>query len=307
MVARRFPTGDRNLMERHPYFDMWLHSMDELSEHFGMKILERTTLHDWPLSCVQRLVLADGRRKIYKSQVHGSSVEPEFYMAARNAIADADSAYQQYLPQAEILGTLHNSVGMVFEYIDAPRLEELHLSPMQLIDQCDSLLEALSYFPVDLPVYTDISSQTIWRDYADETLCWLLCLIEDEKFRLTTAATVQRLAAWANSDAVLSLFQGTPSLGHGDLGGDNVFVTPEGYKIIDWQRPVRGPAGLDAANCLFKAGLDPLKFASRSLVELDAFIHLRWFVECKTRWFPEGESYDQQTAELADLILNDLH
>ena len=42
---------------RHPYFDLRLHDDQELESHLSTKIVERITLHEWPLSCVQRLTL----------------------------------------------------------------------------------------------------------------------------------------------------------------------------------------------------------------------------------------------------------
>ncbi|MBI3960182.1 MAG: hypothetical protein HY328_15325 [Chloroflexi bacterium] len=49
-------------MVNHPYFDLLLHDDAELAAHLGDAIVERVTLHEWPLSCVQRLTTAQGRR-----------------------------------------------------------------------------------------------------------------------------------------------------------------------------------------------------------------------------------------------------
>jgi hypothetical protein len=289
-------------MERHPYFDLWLHDTPELAEHLGAKIVERETIHDWPLSCVQLLRLADGRRVIYKSQLRATSVESEFFAAANRA--DIKKLFRSRLPHAESLGTLHNSVGMIIEYIDAPRLEDLQLTEAEIVEHGNLLQSELSQFPVDLPVYIDISSLAKWSAFVEETLSMLRSLIGHESFHLTTAASVQSLAEWSQSQAVMAALQALPTLNHGDLGGENVFVTPQGYKIIDWQRPVCGPAELDRVTYLFAMGVDPLKYTHRCMNELNWFIHLHWFVECKLHWFPPGESYDLQVAELASLILH---
>lgn len=47
-------------MHRHPHFNLWLHHSDELAVHIGAAIREQVTLHEWPLSCVQRIQLAKG-------------------------------------------------------------------------------------------------------------------------------------------------------------------------------------------------------------------------------------------------------
>ena len=72
-------------MDAHPYFNLWLHSDDELSGLLTSQVVERTTLHEWPLSCVQRLRLDDGRRVIYKAQF-SEGVEAAFYAAARSPL-----------------------------------------------------------------------------------------------------------------------------------------------------------------------------------------------------------------------------
>jgi hypothetical protein len=55
-------------MYRHPYFDLVLHDDEELSALLGWRIVERRTLHEWPLSCVQRVTTADDTRIVYKAQ-----------------------------------------------------------------------------------------------------------------------------------------------------------------------------------------------------------------------------------------------
>ncbi len=50
-------------MHRHAYFDLWLHDDDELGPLVQGEIVERVTLHEWPLSSVQRLTLSGGRTR----------------------------------------------------------------------------------------------------------------------------------------------------------------------------------------------------------------------------------------------------
>ncbi len=47
-------------MHRHEYFDLWLHDDEELALLVQGDILERVTLHEWPLSCVEQLTMAVG-------------------------------------------------------------------------------------------------------------------------------------------------------------------------------------------------------------------------------------------------------
>jgi hypothetical protein len=291
-------------MERHPYFDLWLHENPELSAHLGVEITGRVTLHEWPLSCVQLLHLSDGRQVIYKSQLRAASVEPDFFSAVNSGERDISPVSRSLLPHAELIGIFENCVGMIFEFIHAPRLEDVQLSEAEVVEHGNRLLHQISRFPTDLPVYIDISSPGKWSSFVQTTLSMLNSLIASKKFNLTTSAMVKGLADWSTSEAIVATFQAPAILNHGDLSGDNVFVTADGYKIIDWQRPVRGPAELDLATYFYTMGVEPLNYIHRGIVELNWFIHLRWFVECKLHWFQPGETYDRQVKELAELILH---
>jgi hypothetical protein len=290
-------------MEHHPFFDLWLHDTLEFTEYLGVEIVERVTLHEWPLSCVQHLRLADGRQLVYKSQLSAASLEPEFFTAASRDQAGSPNPAQVRLPHAEVLGQLQNSIGMLFEYIDAPRLEELHLTEEGIVKHGKHLLSNLRLFHVEMPAYIDISSPDIWQAFVKETLSLLQGLITNGQFSLTPPAALDKLTQWSMSHALSTAIAEPAVLNHGDLCGDNIFTTPQGFIIIDWQRPVRGPAGLDLVQYYSTMGVEPLKYLPREIVDLDKFIHLRWFAECKRYWFPPGESYDRQVADLISQIL----
>ena len=56
-------------MYRHEIWSrVLMHEDDELAKHIGSEIAERVTIHEWPLSCVQRITTGDGRKLIYKAQ-----------------------------------------------------------------------------------------------------------------------------------------------------------------------------------------------------------------------------------------------
>jgi hypothetical protein len=54
-------------MRQHLFFDLVLHDDDELSALLGSPVVDRRTLHEWPLSCVQRVTTAGGGTIIYKT------------------------------------------------------------------------------------------------------------------------------------------------------------------------------------------------------------------------------------------------
>jgi len=279
-------------MEHHPYFDLWLHSTAELSSLLSTDIVERTTLHEWPLSCVQKLRLSDGKHLIYKSQFR-EGVEAQFYARARSPL----------LPWHQLLGEYENSVSLFLEFIDAPLLEEMELTNDEILLHGHQIIADIGYIDPDVPVYQDISTSQKWSIYADDTLTKLQKLIEEGVFLMSSKDTVKGLADWVKSQDVLTAIQSEPTLVHCDLSGDNIFLVEDSIRVIDWQYPRRAPAEVDWACYIEGMGLDPLEYADPIMVKLLWFIRLNWFVECKTRLFPPGESYDQQVADLAQSIL----
>ncbi len=121
-------------------------------------------------------------------------------------------------------------------------------------------------------------------------------------FREVDEDVVRRVEGWAFSVPVVAA-TATQAYLHGDLAGDNVFVLPSGYRVVDWQRPFRGPADLDLATWLESFGLDPLRHLAEGVVWTLYLLRLAWFTECAVRWFPEGiPDYDGQIARLAMML-----
>lgn len=56
-------------MHQHKYFNLRLHENVELEEILRTKIVERKTLHEWPLSCVEQIITNEGRKWVYKSHL----------------------------------------------------------------------------------------------------------------------------------------------------------------------------------------------------------------------------------------------
>jgi hypothetical protein len=280
-------------VEKHPYFDLWLHSNDELGALLAVEVLERETLHDWPLSCVQLLHLADGRQLIYKSQDRRGTVEPEFYASVGSSL----------LPRYWNLGNFNGSVTMAFEFIDAPLLIDLNVDERTALHHLGRLMALIGQIDGDPPVYADIGTPHRWLLLVDETLDTLEGLIAQGQFHFVQRKAVWQLNNWARSSITLAAIQSRPGVIHGDLTPENIFVTPDGYRVIDWQRPKRAPVDLDEINFLDAQGYDPLGYKRPALVGLYWFLQLHWFVTCKATLFPQGEVYDEEVAALAGKII----
>jgi hypothetical protein len=272
----------------HPYFDLYLHTDHELSDLLGSPVSGRQTLQEWPLSCVQRLTTSAGRKRIYKAQ-HDPTVEPEFYAKARSSLLITAN-------------TIHHTgvySAMLFDEIDGPTLEKQSLSESQALAFGRNLLQRIAQIDGDLPYYLDVRTGQKWYEQMGEVLSDLKGLVEAGIFKSIHLEDLAHLERCAFSEAVLATFQAGIGYVHNDLAGDNVFMLPDGPRVIDWQRPILGPTSLDLALLLESLGFDPLPHVGQGVVRLVRLLRIGWFTECALKWFPQGrETYDRQIAEL---------
>jgi hypothetical protein len=271
----------------HPYFDLRLHDDPELESLLDDRIVERTTLHEWPLSCVQRLTLASGRRLIYKTQ-YGPTVEADVYA----------SAHSPLLPWAETLYRAEGHVCMLIEYIDAPPFEDLEPSEEAALRVARELRAGLDEMGDDLPCYIDIRDEGRWRAYVQAMLDEMTELIDRGAFSQTSRQMAADLARWSESSSVLAAINAPAGYVHRDFCGDNLLVLSDGYRVIDWQRPIWGPTDLDRVDLLNSLSYDPLRHVDAGVVQVWLLLSIGWLTEAKARWFPEGTSYDGQVADL---------
>lgn len=280
-------------MQHHPYFDLWLHEDAELSALLGSLVVERTTLHEWPLSCVQRLRLADGRTRIYKTQA-APTVEPAFYAAAQSPL----------LVAARILTAAEGPAALLLDDLSAPRLVDLRPSEAGARRVGATILEQIVRIAGAPPTFVDIHIEELWMVYAGALLADLNALIEKGMFHLVDRALVGRLAQLVESPSVLAAIRSPIGYVHGDLNGDNIFVMLDGYRVIDWQRPVYGPVALNLANVLDSLGFDARRHVDVGVVQLLYILRIAWFAQCARRWFqPGAPTYDAAIARLVNGVV----
>jgi len=278
-------------MRRHPYFELWLHDDDELVTLLGGPLAERTTIHEWPLSCVQRLCMADGRRYIYKVQA-GPTVEPTFYAHARSAL----------LVQVQILAGPEDGLpaALLLEDVHAPRLEDVPLTEREAIYAAQIILGQIAQIRGDLPVVADIRSDAAWAAYATTFLPDLEALVACGTFHHVDRTVVETLRRHAEGEAVRVAITSPVGYVHQDLSGDNVLTLPDGYRVIDWQRPLWGPVALDRATLLLSLGVDPARHVLPGVLPLLYLLRIAWFTQCARSWFPAGAAtYDTSIIQLA--------
>lgn len=290
-------------MQTHPFFtDILMHSDAELAEALGVGIVERETIHQWPLSCVQRLLLDDGTRLIYKSQLP-PTVEPEFYANASSSL----------LPGHRLLEKLGGCATMTLDWIDAPLLRDEARSESELVDHGRQVVAQIGEIRGDLPVYLDIGSVDAWSAVVEVALEKLRKLVLDGRFGSTELDAVDRVRRWATSARVVNTVTECPRVIHGDLTAEQVFLTGDGYRVIDWQRPVVGPPEVDLVALLVGTigtpigqRLEPRRHIDATIVGVFWILRLYWAVEAQFDLFPDfrGPLFDQWSAEAISHILD---
>lgn len=282
-------------MITHPkYSSIIMHSDNELESLLGAKIQSRKIIHDWPLSCVQELQIEDGTKLIYKSQLP-PTVEPCFYECASSIL----------LPHHRSLGSLGECEIMTIEWIDAPLLKNIIHSDIELVEQGWQLISQIGDISGDLPTYLDIGSVDAWSIAGEVMFEKLSKLVLDGQFKLMDFSIVERLRNWARSDNVNKIITNNPRVTHGDLKADQVFVTTDGYKVIDWQRPVVAPPELDLVALLIGQNVKPRQFVDTIMVDIFWFLRLNWAVETQFDLFPNNrwQIFDKWASEAIIQIL----
>jgi|LSQX01.2.fsa_nt_gb hypothetical protein len=265
------------MISHHVFADLKLHSDEELAKIIGEKITERITIHEWPLSCVQKLTLESGKRLIYKSQLP-PTVEADFYKTAETDL----------LPAHSVIGKLGNCDTMLIDWIDAPLLSEKAHDANELVQHGKGIIARISGIKGDLPVYLDIGSHGAWMNVMGETTGKLSELICDGRFKFIDRNVPEKLLQWSKSESVLEVINDSHII-HGDLKADQVFMLGDEYRIIDWQRPYRAPAEVDLVSLLVDRKVSPNDFASREVIGVFWLLRLHWAVEAQYAIFPKNK------------------
>ncbi len=272
-----------NRIEKHPYFDLWLHTTDELERILRVKIAVRQTIHDWPLSTVQKITTVDGTSIIYKVQ-HSANVEPEFYKSATSRL----------LPKYDYLGKINDCDAMTFEFIDGKRLTDYDVNEPDLVRIGRELQTEIRNIQGDLPVFTDIGDSQKWNSFSRSVLARLARLIEQGVFSHMDIFLVRELAEWADTSAIADIVNHESCFTHGDHNADNIFILQDGYRVIDWARPRYAPGDVDLVDLLLGRGFNPYPYVKREIVQLVCFLRIDWFTLCTATLIPGGSSFNER-------------
>ncbi|HVX43145.1 MAG TPA: phosphotransferase [Mycobacteriales bacterium] len=282
-------------MQQHPGYPDLLAADDALlADALGSGIAERETIHEWPLSWVQRIVLEDGRTLVYKSQLP-PTVESEFY----------EQAASELLAGHRSLGRIGDCETMVIDWIEAPLLQELALGADDLLAHGHDVVAAIGQIAGDPPVYLDIGSPDKFSALVRFTVDTLDRLVGDGTFTSTSADQVERIRRRSQRPALADAITQDARLVHADLHDDQIFCTGDGYRIIDWQRPIIGPPELDLAALLINRGIDPTPYVSPTAVAAFWLHRLHWAVVAQAEIFPgpAWPLFDQWSSEAVRNLL----
>lgn len=272
-------------MQAHPIWpELVVHDDAELGRHLGAPVASRVRVHEWPLTVTDKVTLDDGRSYAYKAQLP-PSIEIEFYAAAPGDLVPAHIDFPH-------MG--QNSCGQIAtEWIGVPSLRAHHTdvnrdSADTVVRIAEQACEQIAHLDPSLPVTRDFSGVEAWRVFVNRTLEGLSREVDQQRYPGVAYADVRRLREWAEARAILRAVDTEAVIQHGDLTGDEVFPTGDGVKIIDWQRPLRGPRGIDLANLLHDLGIPSRGHVEETLVQISRFVLIDWAVSVSTEVLPEG-------------------
>jgi len=280
-------------MEHHPYFDLLMHSNLELEELLHASILERITLHEWPLSCVQRITLSGNKTWIYKSQ-SSPTVEPEFYARTQSPL----------LIQTRPLFRDTRYACLLLEDLHAPRLDEVIRQESEALAYGYQLLAGIAEIKGSPPVFLDVSSWERWQAVMEGMVEDLNGLVRSGKFEQVNHESLRIILQAAGAPALRAVFDSLPGqaskLVHHDLCAENVFLCDDGPRIIDWQRPIFGPPEIDLVLLMASLGFDPRNHVKPGIVWITDLLRIHWLTECTMCWFPAGvKTYDSTIFHIA--------
>ncbi|OZB98890.1 phosphotransferase [Paenibacillus sp. XY044] len=276
-------------MHRHQSFDLLLHDDEELGEYLDSPVSQRVTIHEWPLSCVQRICTEQGGSYIYKVQAP-PTLEAQFYARARSPL----------MVSVRVIETKSDTTAMLMEEIKAPRLNDIPLKESEAAAIANDLTEMIGRIHGDLPFMNDISTEEGWTAYIGAALDQICECIHEGSFKQVSLEQVNKLREWSEAPALLAEIRSPSGLVHADLKAENVLVTNDGYRVLDWQRPIRGPILLDAATLLNSLGFDPTRYVPIGIMQMYHFLHVAWYAQAARRWVPQGKPwFDRLIADIA--------
>lgn len=253
-----------------------LYDNTELESVVGDALVERNTIAEWPMSWTQKVVFASGRTFAYKAMLP-PLIESDFYAAGAAPL----------LPGHRPVGRFGDCANILVEWVHSPSLADLEVDESELLAHSTEVVKQIGAMGQNRPTYLDVGTPEKWSAEAATTLGKLRQLISDGRFPRTIATTVDDLERWVLSTRVLDEVTENSRLVHRDLKPAHIFVTGDGYRVIDWQVPAIAPGDVDLVWLLEEAGVDSFPHVDPVTYGIAFFLHLRWATVAQHDFFPQ--------------------
>jgi hypothetical protein len=282
-------------MNKHPFFDLISPDNEEIAAILGCQILDRKTIAEWPLSCVEKVVNADGAEWMLKSNHAPCTIEGDFYSAVDRPFLIKPSFIKNEPPYQLIIYPHING-----KPYSLTKLSQIGSEKEIFRNHFAGILESL--YDSELPVYLKIDTKAHFLVAFRKMISSLVELVESGTFSHTKGQDIEELAMSIESTIMEDVALQKTTLVHGDFSIDNLLFTPtNGYYILDWQRPIFGSPLIDEYTFIKSNGAIPEPPA----ILIGSLVQIYWFVDCAVNWFPAGsKTYDQQVKGLIEDFFN---
>jgi hypothetical protein len=283
-------------MKQHQFFNLQLLTNEEIEDILGLLVTERVTLSQWPLSCVEKVICADGTSWIVKSNHEPCDIEGQFYTKVNHPYV-IKPVYTQSTPPYQTI---------LYRYIEGIPYSVVNLNNKHDTEKCfredfSPILTSISQ--PNLPVYLKIDTREYFLNTFSNLITRLSHLVETGKFDRIQKKTITSLAKIIESNLTVEIGTSNTSLVHGDFNVNNILQNHQNNKLIilDWQRPIYGSPLIDEYSFVKSNDFQP----DPQAVLIGSLVQIYWLVDCAINWFPEGcSTYNIQTGELLSALFS---
>jgi hypothetical protein len=254
----------------------------ELAQLLGEPITARARLHYWPLSTVEELVLTSGARWIYKAQLP-PTLEAEFYQRAHSPL----------LAPCRILRSDEHGAELLLPRLLFPTLRDWQGDESDFVGLGQEIVGHIGQIAGEVPVFRDLGSPAAWRIFVAETVALIAPLWPEQ---------AEAVTRWSEEPLVLQLIEETSQLISGDLKAEHVFLELDSPKVIDWQRPLRAPAGVELALLLESRDISAEKYVSPEALGVRWLVLAHWALFAHKNYLPELPFLTQWAKDALDKI-----
>jgi hypothetical protein len=279
--------------KKHPYFDLMLPSNEMLEKHVGAAVIERSVRHEWPLSCVERIVFGGGVEKYCKT-MRAPSME----------IAAYSTLHSPLLVRAMVLAESSDSGVLLLDSFAGSHLTKEVVEQDGLARFIDSLRHHLANIQGDGPVFVDLSTVDKIQTKMNEMLERLRRRFGQNVPSQIDPELIDLAERCVASREVQESFVQDAIYTNGDLSAANILVSANEMRVIDWQFPRVASFKVEGVNLCTSLGIEPRDIFQDSVVAAAILCKVRWFAECADVWLQWCDYKEEISALLG--VLGDL-